>query len=67
MYLGAAALLWLVRAWKIGELEEKAMMDAARLELGTDGVLEGQNGNSTMATKVGRSAFTKRLFMWQRV
>lgn len=32
MYLGAAASLWAVRAWKIGELEEKAAAAGADCE-----------------------------------
>jgi len=34
MYLGAAAVLWLVRAWKIGELEEKGQKTAFARRLG---------------------------------
>jgi hypothetical protein len=52
MYIGAALSLWMVRAWKIGELEEKA-------------AIEGRNEDGTEGFK--RSAFIKRTMMWRKV
>jgi hypothetical protein len=56
MYIGAAASLWMVRAWKIGELEEQ---DAAEEKNGgTDDVSPGE---------WQRSAFLKRMITWRKV
>jgi hypothetical protein len=71
MYLGAAVLLWLVRAWKIGDLEEKAAAAAltgtARVEPVTEGIT-AQGGLEVLASaKVEKTAFVKRIFKWQRV
>jgi len=70
MYVGAAVLLWLVRAWKIGDLEEKAAMaraDEARVDPVTEGIT-GPGGQEASATaKVEKTAFVKRMFMWRRV
>jgi hypothetical protein len=65
MYLGAAVLLWLVRAWKIGDLEEKAAM--ARRGTVAEGIFGQDERNASAAGKVEKSAFIKRVFMWQRV
>ncbi|KAF2691373.1 MFS general substrate transporter [Lentithecium fluviatile CBS 122367] len=69
MYLGAAALLWLVRAWKIGELEEKAAMarvDEARVDPVTEGIVGNPDQHASVRGK-GKSSFAKRLFMWHIV
>jgi hypothetical protein len=57
MYIGAAVCLWLVRAWKIGEVEEK---EAAMAKSGTD---EG----IPMSGSFQKSPFVKRMFMWRKV
>jgi hypothetical protein len=70
MYLGAAALLWLVRAWKIGDLEHKAAMaqvNKARLDPGTEGLTEEQDQDAMTPARIVKTTFMKRLFMWQRV
>ena len=54
MYIGAAVFLWLVRTWKIGEMEEK----------------EAATGNSKVvlvASNSQKSPFVKRMFMWRKV
>lgn len=51
MYLGAACILWLVRAWKIGELEEKEA---------------NETGGSSSAMP-SKSPFRTRLVMWRKV
>ena len=68
MYIGAAVFLWLVRAWQIGEIEEKAAASAEN-EGGVDLV---SSSNPTLAentapVKFRRSPFMKRIFMWQKV
>jgi hypothetical protein len=54
MYIGAAVCLWLVRAWKIGELEEK---ESAAVRNEVDDV----------ARSIQKSPFVKRVFMWRKV
>jgi MFS family permease len=56
MYIGAAISLWMVRAWKIGELEEQ---DAA------EGKSEG--AHDIPLGEFQRSAFLKRMTMWRKV
>ncbi|KAF2869703.1 major facilitator superfamily domain-containing protein [Massariosphaeria phaeospora] len=53
MYVGAAGCLWLVRAWKIGDLEEKAAAASA--------------GTVASAAEFKKTPFVRRLVMWQRV
>ncbi|CAI6249577.1 unnamed protein product [Periconia digitata] len=52
MYLGAAAVLWLVRAWKIGELEKEKIAKA-----------RSNSGDADHMTGVLELGFVKRLFM----
>jgi hypothetical protein len=57
MYTGAAVSLWLVRTWKIGELEKQAAIDG-----------EGKgDGNGAVGKEFKRSAFLKRMFAWRKV
>jgi hypothetical protein len=57
MYIGAAVSLWMVRAWKIGELEKQAAIDG-----------KGE-GDATRSVPDGfkRSTFAKRLIAWRKV
>jgi hypothetical protein len=66
MYIGAAGFMWLVRAWKIGDLEEKAMMERNRSNVQIDsGVMIGEvAGENTPYKKTG---LVKRLFTWQKL
>jgi hypothetical protein len=64
MYIGAAGLLWLVRTWKIGDLERKAAMKSAGVGH-VDGVAAAHGGSSSQDVKV--TPFLKRLFAWQKV
>jgi hypothetical protein len=57
MYIGAAVSLWMVRTWKIGELEKQAAID---------GKGKG-DGNGAVGTEFKRSAFVKRMFTWRKV
>jgi hypothetical protein len=57
MYIGAAVSLWLVRTWKIGEMEKQAAID------GTGKC----DGNGAVKEEFKRSAFVKRMFMWRKV
>ncbi|KAJ4296709.1 hypothetical protein N0V90_006757 [Kalmusia sp. IMI 367209] len=59
MYLGAACILWLVRAWKIGELEETE----AKVQVEVAGV---QAGGQTIDLPT-KTNFIRRLVMWRRV
>lgn len=70
MYLGAAVLLWLVRAWKIGELEEKAaaeQADARRIDPVSEGIIGNQDDNAPTTGSSSKTSFAKRLVMWRRV
>jgi hypothetical protein len=49
--------LWMVRTWKIGELEKQAAID---------GKGKG-DGNGAVGTEFKRSAFVKRMFTWRKV
>jgi hypothetical protein len=54
MYIGAAVFLWLVRTWKIGEMEENE-------------VVKGKNEGLPVAGSIRKSPFVKRMFMWRKV
>ncbi|KAF2002898.1 MFS general substrate transporter [Amniculicola lignicola CBS 123094] len=63
MYIGAAGCLWLVRAWKLGDLEAQAAV--AEKE---EGVLPAGNaGNVVPISEFQRSPFVKRMLAWQKV
>jgi MFS family permease len=51
MYVGAAVSLWMVRAWKIGDSEDKAA---------------AEKGGSVEGT-FRKTPFVKRMFMWRKV
>lgn len=51
MYIGAAVSLWMVRAWKIGDLEEKAAAE------------KGEGERSVFR----KSSFVRRMLMWSKV
>ncbi|KAJ4353357.1 uncharacterized protein N0V89_005085 [Didymosphaeria variabile] len=65
MYLGAACILWLVRAWKIGEQEE------IEAKVRADGIVEGEgSGAQTDGETSGistKSPFLRRMIMWRKV
>ncbi|CBX92372.1 hypothetical protein LEMA_P050780.1 [Plenodomus lingam JN3] len=74
MYVGAAMFLWLVRTWKIGEMEEKAAAAAAaavaaagKVEGEVDLVGSGILNPSLPAADFRKSSFVKRMFMLRRV
>ena len=54
MYIGAAVFLWLVRTWKIGEMQEN---EAA----------SGKTEGVPVAGSIQKSPFINRLFMWRKV
>ena len=62
MYIGAAVCLWLVRAWKIGDME-------AEDHVGSLGGMEveGHVGDLGDSGSFRKSRFAKRLFTWRRV
>ncbi|CAA9958550.1 mfs transporter [Pyrenophora teres f. maculata] len=60
MYVGAAIVLWLVRAWKIGEDER---MDDVAARKGRENAV----GAGTDQDDFERSAFLKRIFMIRKV
>ncbi|KAH7095505.1 major facilitator superfamily domain-containing protein [Paraphoma chrysanthemicola] len=65
MYVGGAVSLWLVRAWKIGELEEEAAREGkVPGEVDPVGSVSLEGG---LPDGFQRSAFLKRMVMWYRV
>lgn len=66
MYIGAAVFLCLVRAWKIGEVEEKAAA-AGKSEGDVDPVADATDSGSRAPADFKRSPFIKRMFKWQKV
>ncbi|KAH7114298.1 major facilitator superfamily domain-containing protein [Dendryphion nanum] len=59
MYIAAAGFLWLVRTWKIGELEREAM----RAGMGTGVMGSGE----AVEGEVKITPFLKRLVVWRKV
>ena len=66
MYIGAACMLWGVRAWKIGDVEEKAAM-AGKSASEVDPVAVNSQASGGVPEGFKKSPFVKRLLMWQRV
>ncbi|KAH9865393.1 hypothetical protein J1614_008976 [Plenodomus biglobosus] len=66
MYVAAAVLLWLVRTWKIGELEEVAAA-AGKAGGDVDAVASGTASTSMPVVGFKKSGFMKRVFMWRKV
>lgn len=66
MYVGAAVCLWLVRTWKIGEMEAEAAA-AGKTEQTVDPLVLASETGGTVPTGFKKSPFLKRLFMWQKV
>ena len=66
MYIGAASFLWMVRAWKIGELEKEAAV-AGKGTGYVDPVDAGISPDARVPEGFKRSPFVKRMFMWQKV
>ncbi|KAF2189538.1 MFS general substrate transporter [Zopfia rhizophila CBS 207.26] len=69
MYIGAAGFVWLVRAWKIGELEEKAAAmhtTPGLIDPITEKAPKNEGEGSSMSVK-GKSPLLSRLFTWQKV
>ncbi|KAF2496159.1 hypothetical protein BU16DRAFT_560993 [Lophium mytilinum] len=64
MYIGAAFFLWLVRAWKIGELEKEDAVDATPQTGGP--LTEKPAGEEATASDAVQSSFVKRMFMWRK-
>jgi hypothetical protein len=65
MYIGAAVFLWMVRAWKIGEMEETAAA-TGKNESEVDPVA-ARSEPLPVPIDFQRSSFVKRIFMWQKV
>lgn len=66
MYLGAAVVLWFVRAWKIGQLEEekaaKAQLDSSSSDP-VAGEIVGDEGEPSLE----KIKFSRRFFMAYKV
>ena len=73
MYLISALFLWLLKAWKVGDLERVAAMKARLRGDGDDMPQSGQSigrgevapGSATDRDEI--SPFIKRLLVWQHV
>ncbi|OCL05105.1 MFS general substrate transporter [Glonium stellatum] len=69
MYFGAAIFMWLVRAWKLGELESKAVVmhtSPDKLDPVTETPSQGA-GNGHYENVLGKTSFLRRLFKPGRV
>lgn len=66
MYIAAACVLWGVRAWKIGDVEEKAAF-AGKSTSDVDPVAVTCQPSGGVPPGFKKSPFLKRLLMWQRV
>lgn len=66
MYIGAAVCLWLVRTWKIGEMEEIAAA-AGKAEADVSPVAYSNVEASSAPVDFKRSSFVKRMFVWIKV
>ncbi|KAF2798336.1 MFS general substrate transporter [Melanomma pulvis-pyrius CBS 109.77] len=70
MYIGAAGFMWLVRAWKIGDLEEQAAILERKTAQNGNAVMVGEGAGERMGGVRGeykKTPFMKRLFMWQKL
>jgi hypothetical protein len=66
MYLGGSVCIWLVRAWKIGEIEEEAA--ATGKSVGDVDPLTVHNATEEkLSVSFKRSPFVKRMLMWKKV
>ncbi|CAF9910590.1 MAG: hypothetical protein HETSPECPRED_010110 [Heterodermia speciosa] len=67
MYVGAATSMWLLRAWKIGQIERVASEQEKLREevevLSAQGTAEFPSGSASVVT----SSLARRLFAWKRV
>ena len=64
MYVGAAACIWAVRAWKVGQIEILACdKNASEDDVNRSGMMEGPVRSSTKP----HAAFLHRLLKWKRV
>lgn len=67
MYLGAASVLWTVRAWKIGELEEKEARARGEEMIRPGGGESESDGEVAGHLQPSKSPFLTRLLMWRKV
>jgi hypothetical protein len=61
MYIGAAACLWFVRAWKIGDVERESAMKRKETETGEP------IGDADASGDVKITPFLRRMVMWRKV
>jgi hypothetical protein len=67
MYIGAAVFLWLVRAWKIGEMEREAAVLHTDMSHVDPVAVLGQDDQQVPAAKAQVTPFMKRMFAWTKV
>jgi len=69
MYIGAAVCLWLLRAWKIGQLEELAAAAQKPTESvdPVTGFLSEGAIEPRLAEGGARSGFVRRMMRWHKV
>lgn len=69
MYTGAALCMWLLRGWKIGQLEMTATKEAYRHSQTHATLNEEVHGEpaSSIAVREDTSSIIKRLFSWRKV
>jgi hypothetical protein len=67
MYIGATIFLWLVRAWKIGELEKEALREHVDISQVDPVAAPDLGGLQAPAAKTHVTPFVKRMVMRTKV
>lgn len=68
MYVAAAICLWLLRAWKIGDMEHMAASEAKDVNGTRNGDSKGlQDVVPEKIMHRRKSSILKRLFVWKKV
>ena len=68
MYVAAAVCMWVLRAWKIGQIEQIAAEQEKRPEDINAASSEPMgDGAISLAAKRYKSGVLKRLFIWKKV
>lgn len=67
MYIGAAVFLWLVRAWKIGEMEKEAAVLHTDVGHVDPVAVLSQDEQRVAVAKAPVTSFMKRMLVWTKV
>jgi MFS family permease len=68
MYMGATLCMWLLRGWKIGELERESQSGRAKSKNGSNEVQRSVTPAETPSSPARKiPSFPRRMVMWKRV